>query len=275
MYGFSRDIAQACCYGDWNAVSYKLGEATTVTAIAGLSGGLGKKVASPIAPKGLNLNFGTKQLATPNGLIAGTPSLALSVSSASVASAGKTIGWGLVSQNSMYFNSLNNNGSSNSNIGKNTSSGSSKTSQGVLSDRGNGATDSKYINEIKTVEIDGMEITTGPYRKMQKAGLKDAHHIYQDAAARELKGYSRYDALTVQIQGPANKVGTPHYIATQVQGAGGSGTLGIERNIAYKSLRKSGFSVEQSKYLVREADKYFNDLGHNLNSATRVPGNRK
>ena len=52
------------------------------------------------------------------------------------------------------------------------------------------------------------------------------------------------------------------------------GTLGIERNIAYKSLKKSWFSVEQAKYLVREADKYFEDLGYNLYSLTRRLENR-
>ncbi|AJQ29481.1 RHS repeat-associated core domain-containing protein [Pelosinus fermentans] len=140
---------------------------------------------------------------------------------------------------------------------------------------GNATSEAKYVREIKTVEIDGRQITTGPYRQMQNAGLKDAHHIYQDAAVRELEGYSKYDALTVQVQGPANKVGTPHYKLTQAQNVLDGGTLKAERSIAYKSLRKGGFTVDQSKYLVREADKYFEHLGHHLDSATRWPGNRK
>lgn len=120
-----------------------------------------------------------------------------------------------------------------------------------------------------------MKITTGPYRQMQNAGLKDAHHIYQDAAVRELEGYSKNDALTVQVQGPPNKVGTVHYNLTQAQNILDGSTLGAERSIAYKSLRKGGFTVDQAKYLVREADKYFEDLGHNLDSITRWPGNRR
>jgi hypothetical protein len=110
---------------------------------------------------------------------------------------------------------------------------------------------------------------------MQNAGLKDAHHIYQDAAVRDLAGYSKHDALTVQIQGPANQIGTPHYTATQAQGVLDGGILRAERSIAYKSLRKAGFTKNQAKYLVREADKYFDDLGHTSNSTTRMPGNRR
>ncbi len=110
---------------------------------------------------------------------------------------------------------------------------------------------------------------------MQNAGLKDAHHIYQDAAVKNLDGYSKYDALTVQIEGPANKIGTLHYNATQAQGVLDGGILRAERGIAYKSLRKSGFTKNQAKYLVREADKYFDDLGHTLDSTTRMPGNRR
>ncbi len=134
----------------------------------------------------------------------------------------------------------------------------------------------RYLDEIHRVKVGGREIVTGPWDKMSNAKLKDAHHVYQDKAVENLAGYSRRKAINVQVQGPANKIGTPHYKATLTQTRSKSfGTLGIERIISYRSLRNAGFTKKQSKYIVRQADLYFEYLGHNANSITKKPGNRR
>ncbi|MBQ9200708.1 MAG: hypothetical protein IJ141_11075 [Lachnospiraceae bacterium] len=117
---------------------------------------------------------------------------------------------------------------------------------------------------------------TGTYKELREAGYKDAHHIIQDAAVKDIEGYNKGSAPAIQLEGPSNQVGTEHYIATMVQRQGGGGTYGQERGIAYKALRKAGFSIEESKAYVRYADNYFmGELGLTLDSPTRIPGNRK
>lgn len=118
--------------------------------------------------------------------------------------------------------------------------------------------------------------TTGTYGELVRSGKKDAHHIIQDAAVRDIPGYNRMDAPAIQLEGPSNVVGTEHYYATITQRRTGGGTYGSERGIAYMSLRKAGLSVDNAKAVVREADDYFmRKLGLTLDSPTRVPGNRR
>jgi hypothetical protein len=44
---------------------------------------------------------------------------------------------------------------------------------------------------------------------LRSAGKKDAHHVIQDAAAKDLPGYHTNAAPGVQLRGPANTPGTP------------------------------------------------------------------
>ena len=61
-----------------------------------------------------------------------------------------------------------------------------------------------------------------------------------------------------------------------VQRQAGGGTYGQEREIAYNALIEAGLSMEESKECVEYADSYFmGELGLTLDSATRIPGNRK
>lgn len=55
--------------------------------------------------------------------------------------------------------------------------------------------------------------------ELRDAGKKGAHHIIQDAASKDLPGYNTNKALGIQLEGPANKVGSAHHTATQVQEA--------------------------------------------------------
>ena len=130
---------------------------------------------------------------------------------------------------------------------------------------------------VKTEKaVKGGSKATGTYGDLVSSGQKDAHHIIQDAAVRDISGYNRMDAPAIQLDGPSNVVGTEHYYATITQRKNGGGTYGAERGIAYMSLRKAGLSVDDAKAAVRGADDYFmGQLGLTLDSPTRIPGNRR
>lgn len=110
--------------------------------------------------------------------------------------------------------------------------------------------------------------------ELRAAGMKDAHHVIQDAAVRDRPGYDTNAAPGVQLPGPANTPGTPHHAATTVQRQAGGGTYAAERRIGYKALRKAGVSVAESRGLIQSADAYFGKLGVTPSTPTRVPKNR-
>jgi hypothetical protein len=112
------------------------------------------------------------------------------------------------------------------------------------------------------------------YNNLRKAGLKDAHHIIQDAAVRDVPGYKRGSAPSIQLPGPASRQGTPHYFATQAQRQRGGGTYGAERRIGYKALRKAGISKADARSAISAADEYFKSLGVKSSTKLRIPGNR-
>ena len=112
-------------------------------------------------------------------------------------------------------------------------------------------------------------------RELRQAGLRDAHHVIQDAAVRDLPGYSSIEAPGVQLPGPASSPGSPHYLATQVQRQAGGGTFGAERRIGYKALRKAGFSEGTARAIMAKVDDFFAKLGVGRDTPTRIPGNRQ
>jgi RHS repeat-associated protein len=113
----------------------------------------------------------------------------------------------------------------------------------------------------------------GTYGELRAAGAKDAHHVIQDAAVRDLPGYSRRAAPAVQLLGPSTQVGSPHYLATQVQRQAGGGTYAAERRIGYKSLRQGGFSKADARANIERADAYFKSLG--VSDSHQYPDTRK
>ena len=115
---------------------------------------------------------------------------------------------------------------------------------------------------------------TGPYRTLRSAGIKDGHHVIQDAAVRDLPGYNKGSAIAVELPGPSTKVGSTHYEATQVQRQSGGGTYGAERRIGYKAMRKAGIPQAQDRSIIRIVDEYFKSIGVKHSTKTRVPGNR-
>ncbi|QXH48951.1 RHS domain-containing protein [Pseudomonas xanthosomatis] len=134
-------------------------------------------------------------------------------------------------------------------------------------DKVEAATEAKAENSLPVV--------SGGYRELVRAGAKGPHHIIQDAAVKDLPGYDRNVALSVQLPGPSTKIGTPHYIATQVQRQKGGGTYMIERRTAYKALRKAGISRDDARGLIKDTDAHFEKIGVEPNTKTRIPGNRK
>ncbi len=110
---------------------------------------------------------------------------------------------------------------------------------------------------------------------LRAAGQKDAHHIIQDAAAKNLPGYKTNSAPGVQLAGPANKIGTPHYKATQVQRQRGTGTYASEIRIGYKALRRAGLSRAEARAQISHADEYFQGLGVTGSTRMRPVGNRR
>jgi RHS repeat-associated protein len=122
--------------------------------------------------------------------------------------------------------------------------------------------------------IDPLGLSCETVGELRKAGKKDAHHVIQDAAVRDLPGYDTNKAPGVQLEGPANVKGTQHYNATQNQRQAGGGTYASERRIGYKSLRKAGMSKEEARSAIESADKYFKSIGVKPDTITRIPGNR-
>lgn len=120
----------------------------------------------------------------------------------------------------------------------------------------------------------GAEVASTTVGGLRAAGKKDAHHVIQDAAARELPGYNTNAAPGIQLAGPANVAGTPHNIATGVQRQAGGGTYAAERRIGYKAMRRAGVSEGDARAAIGRADDYFGSIGVGPATITRIPGNR-
>lgn len=105
-------------------------------------------------------------------------------------------------------------------------------------------------------------------RASRDAGqLCQAHHIIQNAAVREVDGYSYSTAPAIILTREG------HAEATRIQnGPAERGTYGRERDVADAALRAAGMAPRVGASL-SAADRYFRDrLGLRLDSPTRVPG---
>jgi len=115
----------------------------------------------------------------------------------------------------------------------------------------------------------------GSYGELRSAGIKDRHHVIQDASVKNHTGYSRSKAPAVEMPGPSTSAGSDHYLATRVQDLSGGGIYAAERRIGYKALRRGGYSRSEARDLIAKADDYFiGELGFTMNTPTRIPGNR-
>jgi len=92
---------------------------------------------------------------------------------------------------------------------------------------------------------------------------------------RDLNGYATNAAPGVQLSGPSTLTGTEHYAATVTQRLAGGGTYSAERQVAFNALKAAGYSDAEASAAVARADGYFIDqLGVNMDTVTRIPGNR-
>ena len=96
---------------------------------------------------------------------------------------------------------------------------------------------------VRTAIANGEDPDQAIIKQLRNAGLKDAHHIIQDAAVRDLKGYGTTAAPGVVLEGPSNLSGTAHNLATAVQRQADGGKNPAERRIGYKALRSAGLSI--------------------------------
>ena len=115
---------------------------------------------------------------------------------------------------------------------------------------------------------------TSSVGSLRSAGLRDAHHVIQDAAVRNLPGYSSRSAPGIQLPGPSTLKGSPHYTATQTQRQLGGGTYASERRIGYKAIRRAGVPRVEARQIMSEVDEYFRSIGVQPTTSTRIPGNR-
>jgi filamentous hemagglutinin len=115
----------------------------------------------------------------------------------------------------------------------------------------------------------------GSHEGLVRKKAKDSHHVIQDAAVKDIKGYDRKKAPTIQLKGPSIKKDTEHYRATVEQRRQGGGTYNLERIRGYRALRKAGVSKNDAKNQIQIADEYFSELGVNKKTTTRIPRNRK
>ena len=114
----------------------------------------------------------------------------------------------------------------------------------------------------------------GPtHNDLRYLGATDSHHIIQDAAVKNIPGYSRGAAPVTMLPGGGR--GTPHHIANQVQKQRGGGTYGAERRIGYKALRIAGLTKSQARYEIGRADAYFNSLGITNSTVLPIPKGRR
>ncbi|MET4674915.1 YD repeat-containing protein [Luteibacter sp. PvP120] len=128
------------------------------------------------------------------------------------------------------------------------------------------------LTDIATQPTGPVTTAVGSLRSL---GLKDAHHVIQDAAVRDLPGYNTRLAPGVQLEGPSTLEGSQHYNATQAQRVIGGGTYGAERQIAYTALIDAGYTDAMANQALREADLYFKSIGVTTETPTRIPGNRR
>ncbi|QDW25181.1 hypothetical protein FFJ24_010310 [Pedobacter sp. KBS0701] len=109
--------------------------------------------------------------------------------------------------------------------------------------------------------------------------VKDAHHIIQDAAVRDLPGYKTVDGPAIHLEGPSTTAGTPHNLATVTQrerrALGDGGNFKSEMNIGYRALRAAGLSPADAKEAIRRSNSYFNSINVTPNTTTRFPYTRK
>jgi RHS repeat-associated protein len=126
------------------------------------------------------------------------------------------------------------------------------------------------------VDQAGQCAVLGTKGELRDMGVKDGHHIVQDAAVRNLPGYSYNGAPAIGLPGPPHAEGAPHQAATRAQRqCSGGGTLGHEFAHAETALLAAGASPDIAKTAVGYAQADFAAKGFGPSTPTRIPSTRK
>ena len=118
-------------------------------------------------------------------------------------------------------------------------------------------------------------VVEGTFGALKNARISDAHHIIQNAAVKDITGYSRFDAPAIGLSGPSADPNSPHGMTRPAQRMNISGTYGLEKQIAADAMRAAGMSESQMASALARADSYFKGkLGMDDSTPTRTPGDR-
>ena len=151
--------------------------------------------------------------------------------------------------------------------------------EGGLRPFGYGINPTRWIDPLGLalfiVDPSGQCAVLGTKTELGNMGVTDGHHIVQDAAVRDLPGYSNEGAPCIGLPGPSNSLAAPHGRATAVQRARGGGTLGQELAIGERGLLSAGASPGIARTAVDYAQADFAAKGFGPSTSTRIPGNRR
>ena len=145
---------------------------------------------------------------------------------------------------------------------------------------GTGSTRPRWIDPLGLavfiVDPSGQCAVLGTKTELENMGVTDGHHIVQDAAVRNLPGYSPSGAPCIGLPGPPYAADTSHGRATKAQRqAKGGGTLRQELDIGESALLTAGAGPGIAKTATDYAQADFATKGFGPSTPTRVPGNRR
>jgi RHS repeat-associated protein len=152
--------------------------------------------------------------------------------------------------------------------------------EGGLRPFGYGINPTRWIDPLGLalfiVDPSGQCAVLGTKTELEKMRVKDGHHIVQDAAVKNLPGYSDSGAPCIGLPGPSTSLAAPHGRATAAQRqAKSGGTLGQELAIGESALLTAGVSPGIARTATDYAQADFATKGFSPSTPTRVPGNRR
>lgn len=140
--------------------------------------------------------------------------------------------------------------------------------------------ESATINQSTPHAMRSEGFTVGSYREVLSANreerrhapegdLRQAHHVVQDAAVRDLPGYDRNTAPSISLSAG------DHLRATASQYLGSRGTLAAEYSRAARALAAAGVPPGTAAERLNAAKSYFGRLGYGPETVTRDPSKRR
>ena len=110
--------------------------------------------------------------------------------------------------------------------------------------------------------------------ELRAAGLKDAHHVIQDASVRDLVGYDTKLAPWCSIARPFDSNWNSSLHCDTDSTSGWWRDSWCRMRIGYKALRQAGYSEPEARQIITESEAYFKSIGATKSTPTSIPGNR-